>query len=233
MRSTGLMVQHQGHLTFAQASICPGGGFLTVLHNLCGPNKEAGPLQVGEKFDVFVGGREFRAEVLSIPPTLLGPRGLQRDGIDFMAQNASAVYTENPPARDFADRGRLIGIGQKILIGEATKKVPQRRPALEQTVVYQTKVRHGESWPGASGLPGIIVPLSAGAPHINTVHVGRVGADVISAALAGGESPHILLKPVGATSAALSRLVDSVTLGEPTLLEALVHRPEGVSPVEA
>lgn len=233
VRATGILVQRQGHLNFGQASACSGGGFLTVLHNLAGPNGEAGPLQVGETFHVIIGGREFKAEVLSLPPMLSGPGGLQRDGIVFLAQSATAVYSENPPARDFTDRGRLIGIGQKTLVGEATKQVPQRRPALEQTMVYQSRLRHGESRPGASGSPRLIVPLSAGGAHINTVHVGRVGADVVSAALAGGEGPHVLLRPVGSSSVALSRLVESVTLGEPTLLEAFIHKPGAMEGIDA
>jgi len=58
------------------------------------------------------------------------------------------------------------------------------------------------------------------------VHIGQEGGKLLTIALGGGESPHVLLTRSGEVSEALKRLVDNLTVGHPSLLEALlVGRP--------
>ena len=54
---------------------------------------------------------------------------------------------------------------------------------------------------------------------MNTAHVGHENGGILAVALGGGEPPNVLLRPSGKAKA-LRRLVDNLTVGEPSLLEA-------------
>ena len=218
-KMAGAMIVRGGHFLFGQTSRCENGtGFFTALHNLTGPNDEACPLRLGEKFNIFCAGAEYEATVIAVPPKVsFGKTGISDAGV-FLAFSKEARYQDSGPLKAFPDRGRYTGLAQRAVTATCTKG---QMSAGAHSVMYKIDA-YGVTRRGASGSPGFIAPLLDGSVSVHTAHVGHEGGGLLAVALGGGEGPNVVLKPCGTTSRALGRLVDNLTVGEPSLLESYI-----------
>lgn len=90
-RATGFAVRRNGRFSFGQAARVPGGGYITILHNLTGASGGLGDLTIGEAFEVLLGGQPFRATVRRAPPavSLSGAAG-PSDGVVYLHTSSTA-----------------------------------------------------------------------------------------------------------------------------------------------